>query len=203
METLSGLLAICAGNSPVTGEFPAQKPVTLSFDIFFDLHPNRRLSKQSRGWWFETPSRPLWRHCNVHEVWWSLERSKIQSALIKNGVANPLSLQFISSVKPAFEPDTDKVSWQSLIEWFTRFNTQALVTNIQFHDTPRPYVVEITKAHFCQSESCKLKKIYIKIPFDACDPCSNYKVVIWRHFLSPVPVVPSPKDHGWGMNVNE
>ena len=34
------------------------------FDVFFDLRPNQRLSKQSWGWWFETPSRSLWRHCN-------------------------------------------------------------------------------------------------------------------------------------------
>ena len=46
METLSALLAICAGNSPVPGEFLAQRPVTWS-------------------WWFETLPRPLWRHCNV------------------------------------------------------------------------------------------------------------------------------------------
>ena len=45
METFSALLAICAGNSPVTGEFPAQRPVTRSFDIFFDLRLNKRLSK--------------------------------------------------------------------------------------------------------------------------------------------------------------
>ena len=45
METLSPLLAICAGNSPVPGEFPAQRPVMRSFDVFFDLHPNKRLSK--------------------------------------------------------------------------------------------------------------------------------------------------------------
>ena len=62
METFSALLAICAGNSPVPGEFPAQRPVTRSFDVFFDLHLNTRLSKQSWGWWFETLSRPLWRH---------------------------------------------------------------------------------------------------------------------------------------------
>ena len=36
----------------------------LSFDVFFDLHPNKRLSKQWWGWWFETPSFPLWRHRN-------------------------------------------------------------------------------------------------------------------------------------------
>ena len=64
MKTFSVLLALCAGNSPVTGEFPAQRPVTRSFDIFCDLRLNKRLSKQSWGWWPETPSRPLWRHCN-------------------------------------------------------------------------------------------------------------------------------------------
>ena len=64
IETFSALLAICAGNSPVTGEFPAQRPVTRSFDVFFDLRLNKRLSKQWWGWWYGTPSRPLWRHCN-------------------------------------------------------------------------------------------------------------------------------------------
>ena len=48
--------------SPVN--IPAQRPVTWSFDVFFDLRLNKRLSKQSWGWWFETLSRPLWRHCN-------------------------------------------------------------------------------------------------------------------------------------------
>ena len=68
METFSALLAICAENSPIPGELPAQRPVTRSFDVFFDLRPNKRLSKQSWGWWFETPSCPLWRHCNVSWV---------------------------------------------------------------------------------------------------------------------------------------
>ena len=63
-ETFSALLAICVGNSPVPGEFPAQRPVTRSFDAFFELHPNKRLSQQWWGWWFETLSCPLWRHRN-------------------------------------------------------------------------------------------------------------------------------------------
>ena len=45
METFSALLAICAGNSPVPGEFPAQRPVTRSSDVFFDLRPKKRLGK--------------------------------------------------------------------------------------------------------------------------------------------------------------
>ena len=52
------------GNSPVPGEFPTQRPATRSFDVFFDLHLIKRLSKHSWGWWFETLSPPLWRHRN-------------------------------------------------------------------------------------------------------------------------------------------
>ena len=64
METFSAFLALCVGNSPITGEFLAQRPVTRSFDVFFDMRLNIRLSKQWWGWWFEAPSHPLWRHCN-------------------------------------------------------------------------------------------------------------------------------------------
>ena len=45
METFSASLALCARNSPVTGELPAQRPVMRSFGVFFDLHLNKRLSK--------------------------------------------------------------------------------------------------------------------------------------------------------------
>ena len=64
MEIFSALLALCAGNSSVTAEFPAQRPVTRGFGVFFDLRLNKRLSKQSWRWWFETPSCLLWRYCN-------------------------------------------------------------------------------------------------------------------------------------------
>ena len=55
-----GYKLVVDDNLPVTGEFPSQRQVTRSFD----LHLNKRLSKQSRRWWFETPSRSLWRHCD-------------------------------------------------------------------------------------------------------------------------------------------
>ena len=64
METFSASLAFCVGKSPVTGEFPSQRPVTRSFDVFFDLCLSKWLTKQLWGWWFETPSQ-LWCHCNV------------------------------------------------------------------------------------------------------------------------------------------
>ena len=65
METFSALLAICAGNSSVPSEFPTQRPVTRSFNIFFDMRLNKSLNKQSWGWWYETLSSPLWRYRNV------------------------------------------------------------------------------------------------------------------------------------------
>ena len=64
LNHFSVLLVLCAGNSPVTDEFPSQRPVTLSFDVFFDIDQNKRLSKRSWGLWFETPLCSLWRHCN-------------------------------------------------------------------------------------------------------------------------------------------
>ena len=65
---ISALLAICTGHSPFPGEFHAQRPVTRSYDVFFDQHPNKRLSKQWWGCWFKTPSCTLWRHRNVVTV---------------------------------------------------------------------------------------------------------------------------------------
>ena len=62
MKTFSALLALCAGNSPVT----AQRPTTRNFDVFFDLCLNKRLRQQPWGWWFETPSQS-WPHRNGNE----------------------------------------------------------------------------------------------------------------------------------------
>ena len=42
LEIFSALLALCVGNSPVTGEFPAQRPVTRRLACFFDLRPANR-----------------------------------------------------------------------------------------------------------------------------------------------------------------
>ena len=59
--------------SPVNS--PHKGPATRSFDVFFDLNPNKQLSKQSSRWWFETPLHSLWRHSNIHVVRRELVRS--------------------------------------------------------------------------------------------------------------------------------
>ena len=74
METFSALLAICAGKSPIPGEFPTKRPVTWGFDVLFDLRPNKRLNKQWWGWWFQTQSCPLWRRRDeicIDRVYWT------------------------------------------------------------------------------------------------------------------------------------
>ena len=85
METFSALLALCAGNSLVTGKFPTQRPVARRFDVFFDLRMKTRLSKQSRGWWFETLSRPFWCPCNVY---YKLDDAPISSVWSRYLISN-------------------------------------------------------------------------------------------------------------------
>ena len=77
---------ICAGNSSVLRWIPTKWPVMRSFDVFFDLRPNIRLSKQSWGWWFETPSRQLWRLCIFKKIFTLIPLSRSPST--KNPIRN-------------------------------------------------------------------------------------------------------------------
>ena len=61
METFSALLAICAGNSPVTGEFPAQRPVTRNFDVSM-------IYAWINGWANHREAGDLRRHCSHYDV---------------------------------------------------------------------------------------------------------------------------------------
>ena len=67
---VTGLLC---GEFTGPGEFPTQRTVTRSFDVCFDPRPNKRLSKQPWGWWFETPSWSLWRQCNGLNMFFILQ----------------------------------------------------------------------------------------------------------------------------------
>ena len=83
------------GNSPVPGEFLAQRPVTRSFDVFCDLRLNKRLSKHSWGWWFETLSRSLWRHCNECDIDLIPEYLQLQNIRNMYGKGIIINIQFI------------------------------------------------------------------------------------------------------------
>ena len=62
---------------PFVRGIPSQRPVTRSFDVFFDLRLNKRFSRQSWGWWFETPLCPLWRHRNA----WLMHRFGVETQI--------------------------------------------------------------------------------------------------------------------------
>ena len=100
IETFSELLVLCAENSPVTGELPSQRPVTRSFDIFFDLRLNRRSSKYSIRRWFETLSLSIMTSLQCDEFWPWCEWGR-------SGLQFRLTSSFISTAIPIL---LDKVS---------------------------------------------------------------------------------------------
>ena len=85
METFGALLALCEGNTPAP--ILSVLYVTRSFHFFFDLRPNKRLSKQSRCPWFETPPCSLWRHCNalaMHRIIHCIIRGNVRTRFHSN-----------------------------------------------------------------------------------------------------------------------
>ena len=87
----------------VRGIHPTQRPVTQSFDVFFDLCLNRGLRKQWWGWWFVTLSRPLWRHrddvhfnCIVqHSLYHKMDRgTMLLCTLVSSSPSQSIELVF-------------------------------------------------------------------------------------------------------------
>ena len=96
MQTISASLALCSGNSPLIGEFPSQRASgALMFPSICTL--NKRLSKQSRDWWYETPLCSLWRHCNALVAQW-IVLSTTTGATIddKVGITTASGIQWLS-----------------------------------------------------------------------------------------------------------
>ena len=139
METFFTLLALCAGNSPVTGELPSQRPMTRSFDIFFDLCLNKRLSKQSWGWWFTKPSRPLWRHCNVGKC---LDISRHQGPCIRTRLAFQGFCLFLSSFVLRF--GFFHAAFVEIVAQNEKFQEEICVQNIC-----RSMETRFASVHFC------------------------------------------------------
>ena len=107
METFS---AFCVRNSPVTGDFLAQRPVTRSL--------NERLNKQSWGWWFETPSRSLGRHCNERpffvQSWWRHQMETFSAFCVRN---SPVTGEFLAQ-RPVTRSLFERLNKQSWGWWF-------------------------------------------------------------------------------------
>ena len=117
-------MALCAGNSPVPGEIPAQRPVTRSFDVFFDLRLNKKLSKQSWGWWFETLSGPLWRHRNESESLFTIKNMISLSSSHSN--RNPI--EGIQKIQDPFS--IYRYEYQSVREEVTNIISSFIIWNL-------------------------------------------------------------------------
>ena len=118
--TARGKIVLKQVYSTVIVEFPTQRPVTRSFGVFFDLHRNKRLSKQSQGWWFEMPSRSLWRHCNeppgnLLSRWICMENVKILSfrTIFNTGISNAVDIH--AQKRQEYPYLTWSVSWMLVI----------------------------------------------------------------------------------------
>ena len=101
------------------GEFPTQRPVTRSFDVFFDMRPNKRLSKQSWGWWFETPSLSLWRHRN------DLFRTRPQWV---NESEHHVVLKWVLSGNIRTSFSTSRRQWKKEIVWVVKWSNNEVIS---------------------------------------------------------------------------
>ena len=88
METFSALLAFCAGNSPVTSGFPAKRPVTRSFHVFFDLRLNK-------GWVNNREADDLRRHQAHYDVivMWIISLYHLHRAILKKSGGNRFHIE--------------------------------------------------------------------------------------------------------------
>ena len=134
METFSALLALCARNSPVTGEFHAQRPVTRRFDVFFDPQQNERLSKHLWGWWFETPSHPLWRHCNVSVTMDDMPVQTSQTEETNHASKFALVYRYIYTLGQN-DANISDFCWMPRRSWFASFLRSAHTHDFRFYIT--------------------------------------------------------------------
>ena len=107
--------------SPVTGEFLAQRPVTRCFDVFFDLRLNKGLSKQSRS---------LWRHCNAY-CWYPVVEGLISPTCVWHSPSAPCCRENISSGKDTCQhfEISHVIFWNRVVhfhEYFSYFNEYIL-----------------------------------------------------------------------------
>ena len=179
METFSASLAFCAGNSQ------AQRPVTRSFDVFFNLRLNQQLSKHVRRRWFETPSRSLWRHCNVAFL-------KIKNKLLNSRVAGN-DIQWMPLIP--FEVHCWQMEvlcnlmWAQIINWITLYRLckisihikkPARVINFLYICSPPHKINQVIAFHCVAHRSSMQEPRQWNCAW--CTPyLTNFEYTWWRH----------------------
>ena len=191
MEPFSALLALCAGNSPVTGEFPAQRPVTQSFDDFFDMRLNKRLSKQAWGWWLETPSRPLWCHCNEatkNQLLWYMYKI-VNDIFSSNTHKQFYKSQIMSSYKLG-KINPRSLSISNIFDWAAPLNANT---------TASSYKINTALAQILQPKTSDvLQKMLLQLQ---CGPVKTVKYLYNTHnghYISPYTFL---RRQGMGVNL--
>ena len=139
----------------VTGHLPAQRPVTRSFDVLFDLGLNKQLTQQSWGRWFETLSRPLWRRCNewttssLFQVMasWRTDNKSLTKILLLY-----CQLEFLGTILVIFFLSKCSIFfyWKQTFEWCHFILTPLLIYTADFPRYPYPYLSMI----FIESWNC-------------------------------------------------
>ena len=134
METFSALLALCEGNSLVTGGFPSQRPVVRSFDFF--PHLNKGLRKQSRRRWFETPSRSLckdscWKICKYKRWTYFITYTMECHTSIKH-LRNNITCDFVNGIHFPLQSVRCRTRGIESLRW--RHNGHDCVSNHQPYD---------------------------------------------------------------------
>ena len=174
METFSALLVLCAGNSQVTGESPAQRPVMRNFYVFFDLRLNKRLSKQSRGWWFETPLRALWRHCNCVSVnlYFQAHMHNRVNLLYFSGNFRQCTTTESTYCVNEFQGIYCKQNYHVVSQWYVNMLSCAVVIGIVKHDVNSSGIVEPNLG-----TQCGVRVRMVRFPLESQLPCVPYPLM--------------------------
>ena len=101
---------------------PAQRPLTRSFDVFFDPRLNKRLSKQSWGWWFKTLSRPLWRHC--YDMAWCYHRWLFRRWMTMKHQGQGLMASIVTKVTISYQMKQLRLQIFHLCHWLIGLSSQ-------------------------------------------------------------------------------
>ena len=110
---------------PLCGQFPTKRPVTRSFDVFFDLRLIKRLSKP-RDWWFDMLSRPLWRHCHGYWITFQETLSFLQVSFLTTKVvlyncqadSRLAPSQWVTSLQSNAVPHWLVANLESALNWY-------------------------------------------------------------------------------------
>ena len=168
--------------SPVN--FPAQRPVTRSFDVIFDLSLNKRLSKQPWGWWFETPAWSLWRHRNVT---WGItpigvkRPSRFPEYDITNAHFDNINI-FVTSICLISVLEATESCWFNFTGEYQHLCVWSKTTKNTLGETPATAWAKAPMRVFCYLISCPKLALIAVLNIWTNRPLGNVAVILRTYF---------------------